>query len=302
MSASRTSYAGNYTSLNSPTKTSDIYRPYGCCIRPVLKELKIYPYAEKKDIITDRIDKMAVDLGITKTVTENGEQVTYKLLWSPFNYGVESKIDLKEINQVRNMTDDEFIDNCNKNPGMRLAWGDTEERDENTKFTFEGYANSNMAQGDYNKNNSPSTDKDTRDLKPEDDIVQCNWPDGWSIPTARDLELLAEHTIVKKETDAGGKTWFRLTAKNGNGNSILIPGTGYIDSNYNKETWNPAAYLQSSTMGINNSTVTGEITGNKVTKRLIYAINISGTAAKVVDYVGRATGIMVRPVKYVRVQ
>ena len=185
---------------------------------------------------------------------------------------------------------------------MRLAWGDTEERDENTKFTFEGYANSNMAQGDYNKNNSPSTDKDTRDLKPEDDIVQCNWPDGWSIPTARDLELLAEHTIVKKETDAGGKTWFRLTAKNGNGNSILIPGTGYIDSNYNKETWNPAAYLQSSTMGINNSTVTGEITGNKVTKRLIYAINISGTAAKVVDYVGRATGIMVRPVKYVRVK
>ena len=64
----------------------------------------------------------------------------------------------------------------------------------------------------------------------------------------------------------------------------------------------PAAYLQSSTMGINNSTVTGEITGNKVTKRTIYAINISGTAAKVVDYVGRATGIMVRPVKYVRVQ
>ena len=185
---------------------------------------------------------------------------------------------------------------------MRLAWGDTEERDENTKFTFEGYANSNMAQGDYNKNNSPSTDKDTRDLKPEDDIVQCNWPDGWSIPTARDLELLAEHTIVKKETDAGGKTWFRLTAKNGNGNSILIPGTGYIDSNYNKETWNPAAYLQSSTMGINNSTVTGEITGNKVTKRLIYAINISGTAASVPGTAGRATGLMIRPVKYVRVK
>ena len=302
MSASRTSYAGNYTSLNSPTQPPTIYRPFGCCIRPVLKELKIYPYADKKHIITDRIDKMAVDLGITKRVTENGELVTYKLLWSPFNYGVESKVDLKEINQVRNMTDDEFIDNCNKNPGMRLAWGDTEERDENTKFTFEGYANSKMAQGDYNKNNSSSTDKDTRDLKPEDDIVQCNWPDGWSIPTARDLELLASNTAVTKETDAGGKTWFRLTAKNGNGNSILIPGTGYIDSDYNKEKWTSDAFLQSSTMGINNSTVTGEITGNKVTKRLIYAIYISGTTANVVNYVGRPTGIMVRPVKYVRIQ
>lgn len=301
MSANRKS-AGYYTSLNSPTQPPTIYRPFGCCIRPVLKELKIYPYAEKKDIITDRIDKMAVDLGITKTVTENGEQVTYKLLWSPFNYGVESKVDLKEINQVRNMTDNEFINICMKKPGMRLAWGDTEERDENTKFTFEGYANSKMAQGDYNKNNSSSTDEDTRDLKKEDDIVQCNWPDGWSIPTAQDLELLVAKTTVNKETDANGKTWFRLTAKNGNGNSILIPGTGYIDSNPNKETWSSDAYLQSSTMGTSSSTVTGEITGNKVTKRTIYAINISGTIAKVVNYVGRATGTMIRPVKYVRVQ
>ena len=51
MSASRTSYAGNYTSLNSPTATNSIYRPYGCCIRPVLKELYIYPDDKKKDII-----------------------------------------------------------------------------------------------------------------------------------------------------------------------------------------------------------------------------------------------------------
>ena len=302
MSASRTSYAGNYTSLYSPTETNSIYRPYGCCIRPVLKELYIYPDDKKKDIIVRHIDALAVDLGITKTVTENGEQVTYKLLWSPFNYGVESKVDLKEINQVRNMTDDEFIDICMKKPGMRLAWGDTEERDENTKFTFEGYANSKMAQGDYNKNNSSSTDKDTRDLKPEDDIVQCNWPDGWSIPTARDLELLASNTAVTKETDADGNTWLRLTAKNGNGNSILIPGTGYIDSNYNKETWNTAAYLQSSTMGPGSSQVKGEITGNMVTKRTIYALSISGTTASVPGTAGRATGLMIRPVKYVRMQ
>ena len=292
MSASRTSSAGNYTSLYSPTQTSNIYRPYGCCIRPVLKELKIYPYAYKKDIITDRIDMMAVDLGITKTVTENGELVTYKLLWSPFNYGVESKIDLKEINQVLNMTDDEFIDNCNKNPGMRLPWGYLEEPD---SFSTKGYADGPLT-AKYNYDNTNATDKDTRDLKAEDDIVQKNWPAGWCIPTANDFELLKTNTTVTNES-IDGHTWFRLTS-NSNGNSILIPGTGYIDDNANTEKWASDTYLQSSTIGTGSSSVSG--TTNR--KRLIYAINISGTAAKVVDYVGRATGIMVRPVKYVRVQ
>ncbi len=292
MSASRTSYAGNYTSLHSPTKTSDIYRPYGCCIRPVLKELKIYPYAEKKDIITDRIDKMAVDLGITKTVTENGERVTYKLLWSPFNYGVESKVDLKEINQVRNMTDDEFIDNCNKNLGMRLPWGYLEEPD---SFSTKGYADGSLT-AKYNYDNTSATDKDTRDLKAEDDIVRVNWPAGWCIPTAKDFELLCQNITVTNES-IDGHTWFRLTSKS-NGNSILIPGTGYIDDNANTEKWTSDTYLQSSTIGTSSSPVSGTI--NK--KRTIYALNISGTTAKVVNYVGRATGIMVRPVKYVRVK
>lgn len=292
MSASRTSYAGNYTSLNSPTKTSDIYRPYGCCIRPVLKELKIYPYAEKKDIITDRIDKMAVDLGITKTVTENGELVTYKLLWSPFNYGVESKIDLKEINQVLNMTDDEFIDNCNKNPGMRLPWGYLEEPD---SFSTKGYADGPLT-AKYNYDNTNDTDKDTRDLMAEDDIVQKNWPAGWCIPTAKDFELLCQNITVTNES-IDSHTWFRLTSKS-NGNSILIPGTGFIDDAANTEKWTSDTYLQSSTIGTTSSGVSG--TTNR--KRLIYAIYISGTTAKVVNYVGRPTGLMIRPVKYVRVQ
>ncbi|MCI6804433.1 MAG: fimbrillin family protein, partial [Prevotella sp.] len=291
MSANRTS-AGYYTSLYSPTQTSNIYRPFGCCIRPVLKELFIYPYADKKDIITDRIDKMAVDLGITKTVTENGEQVTYKLLWSPFNYGVESKVDLKEINQVRNMTDDEFIDNCNKNPGMRLAWGYLEETD---SFSTKGYADGPLTTK-YNYDNTASTDKDTRNLKAEDDIVRVNWPAGWCIPTAKDFELLCQNITVTNES-IDGHTWFRLTSIS-NGNSILIPGTGYIDDNANTEKWTSDTYLQSSTIGTSSSSVNG--TTNR--KRLIYAIYISGTTAKVVNYVGRPTGIMIRPVKYVRIQ
>ena len=291
MSASRTSYAGNYTSLNSPTQPPTIYRPYGCCIRPVLKELYIYPDAAKKDIILSHIDDLAVDLGITKTVTENGKQVTYKLLWSPFNYGVESKVDLKTYNGAP-IDEDYYISLCTKNLGMRLPWGYLEEPD---RFSTKGYADGSLT-AKYNYDNTSSTDKDTRDLKAEDDIVRVNWPAGWCIPTAKDFELLCLNITVTNES-IDGHTWFRLTSKS-NGNSILIPGTGYIDDNANTEKWTSDTYLQSSTIGTSSNNVSG--TANK--KRTIYALNISGTTANVVSTAGRPTGLMIRPVKYVRVQ
>ena len=289
MSANRTS-AGYYTSLNSPTATANIYRPFGCCIRPVLKELKIYPYAEKKDIIVRHINDLAVDLGITKTVTENGEQVTYKLLWSPFNYGVESKVDLKTYNGAP-IDESNYISLCTKNLGMRLAWGYLEETE---SFSTKGYADGPLT-AKYNYDNTSDTDKDTRDLKAEDDIVQNNWPAGWCIPTANDFELLCQNITVTNES-IDGHTWFRLTSKS-NGNSILIPGTGYIDDNPNTEKWTSDTYLQSSTIGTSSSSVSG--TTNK--KRTIYALNISGKTVKVVNTAGRPTGLMIRPVKYVRV-
>ena len=291
MSASRTSYAGNYTSLYSPTATNSIYRPYGCCIRPVLKELYIYPDAAKKDIILSHIDDLAVDLGITKTVTENGKQVTYKLLWSPFNYGVESKVNLQIYNGAP-INEDYYISLCTKNLGMRLPWGYLEEPD---RFSTKGYADGPLT-AKYNYDNTSATDKDTRDLKAEDDIVRVNWPAGWCIPTAKDFELLCQNITVTNES-IDGHTWFRLTSKS-NGNSILIPGTGYIDDNANTEKWTSDTYLQSSTIGTTSSSVSG--TTNK--KRTIYALNISGTTAKVVNTAGRPTGLMIRPVKYVRVQ
>lgn len=290
MSATRPS-AGYYTSLYSPTQTSNIYRPFGCCIRPVLKELFIYPYADKKDIITDLIDKMAVDLGITKTVTENGEQVTYKLLWSPFNYGVESKVDLKTYNGAP-INEDYYISLCTKNLGMRLPWGYLEEPD---RFYTKGYADGPLT-AKYNYDNTSATDKDTRDLKAEDDIVQKNWHAGWCIPTANDFDLLCQNITVTNES-IDGHTWFRLKSKS-NGNSILIPGTGYIDDAANTEKWTSDTYLQSSTIGTSSSSVSG--TTNK--KRTIYALNISGKTANVVSTAGRPTGLMIRPVKYVRIQ
>ena len=290
MSANRPS-AGYYTSLYSPTQTSNISRPFGCCIRPVLKELYIYPYDNKKDIILSHIDDLAVDLGITKEVTENGKQVTYKLLWSPFNYGVESKVNLQTYNGAP-INEDYYISLCKKNLGMRLPWGYLEEPD---SFSTKGYADGPLT-AKYNYDNTSATDKDTRDLKAEDDIVQNNWHAGWCIPTANDFDLLCQNITVTNES-IDGHTWFRLTSIS-NGNSILIPGTGYIDDAANTEKWTPDTYLQSSTIGTSSSSVSG--TTNR--KRTIYALNISGTTAKVVNYVGRPTGIMIRPVKYVRIQ
>ena len=309
MSGNLSGYAYCHILNDNPSLKRTIQNRYvGFNIRPVLKELHIYKAEEKKAMVAEQIDDLAVDLGITKTVTENiggvDQQVKYKLLWSPFNYGAENKFKLQVYNG-KPVDQQAFINQCKESPGMRLAWGDTEERGVSEKFTFEGYANSAMAQGEYDKNNASGTD--IRHLKDTDDIVYLNWPEGWSIPTAKDFELLCNNTSVSQETDANGKLWFRLTAKDGSGNSIKIPATGYIDSAENSEknnnnAWSSAAYLQSSTMGTSSTSVKGEITGTYVTKRTIYALNLSGTTAKLVSTAGRATGLMVRPVKYVRVE
>lgn len=310
MSANLSGYAYCHILNDKPSIQKTIqYRYLGFNIRPVLKELHIFSTDEKKEMVAEEIDALAVDLGITKTVTEivDGveQQVTYKLLWSPFNYGAEAKVSLQAYNG-KPIDKEDFIDKCKASPGMRLAWGDTEERGENEKFSFEGYANSEMAtDDDYNQNNSKGTG--VRNLKDEDDIVYLNWPEGWSIPTAKDFELLCNNTTVEQVTDSNGKYWFRLTAKNGSGNSIMIPATGYIDNKVNNAAnnnyaWSSAAYLQSSTMGPSSSSVTGDLTQKTVTKRTIYALNITGTTAKVVNSAGRPTGLMVRPVKYVRVE
>ncbi len=289
MSASRsgTAYFTGLTN-NSEMKTYNFNRFNGVNIRPVLKEKYVFTYADKKDIIVRHIDELAVDLGITKIVTENGEQVKYKLLWSPFNYGVEAKVELQTCNQ-KPIDEDHYISNCTKNPGMRLAWGDIKEPDDffNNKSK---YPNSEIGKKYPMIIPNNANNKDARDLKPEDDIVQSNWPAGWYIPTAYDFELLKANTTITKET-IDGNIWFRLTGKNGyEGNSILIPATSFIDNADNKEKWGSDTYLQSCTIGPSG----GEH------KQYAFNINNNGVAS-VPGTAGRATGLMIRPVKYVRV-
>ena len=99
MSSSLNTYAYCAVLHNNPSmRTISSNRYSGFNIRPVLKEQYTYTDVNKKDIIVRNINDLAVDLGITKTVTEGGETVTYKLLWSPFNYGVEAKTFLRTYN------------------------------------------------------------------------------------------------------------------------------------------------------------------------------------------------------------
>lgn len=267
---------------NPSLKTNNTYRYLGFNIRPVLKEKRSYD--EKKYVVVKSIDDYAVDLGITKTVTETiagqSKEVTYKVLWSPFNYGVEAKAELPYNNAPINEA--AFISVCSTKPGMRLAWGDIEER---ANFSTPEYVGSAIA-AKYPSTYDSSTGLDRRYLQKEDDIVQINWPAGWYIPTAKDFELLIANTTVTEEK-INEKTWFRLTSTNGN--SILIPGTGYIDDSDNVEKWATEAYLQSSTIGVYTS------------KPTIHALRVAKSGASLANSAGRPTGLMVRPVKYVRV-
>ena len=285
LSAIRSSnYNCSYLQYNQSLKRGDYSRCVGYSVRPVLKELYIYPNENKKDIIVRHIDDLAVDLGITKTVTVDGESVTYKLLWSPFNYGVESKVNLQTYNG-KPIDEDYYISLCTKNLGMRLAWGDIEEP---SSFSKTEYPKSAIGQKYPQVIAGNANNTDARDLLPEDDIVQRNWPTGWYIPTAKDFEQLKANTTIIKET-IDGHTWFRLTGKNGN--SILIPATSYRDNkNDNVEYWGSDVYLQSCTIGPSGS------------EHKQYAFNINSNAvASVPGTPGRATGLMIRPVKYVRV-
>ena len=63
----------------------------------------------------------------------------------------------------------------------------------------------------YKKYNT-AANKDDRNLLAEDDIVQVNWPKGWYIPTAKDLELLKDNTTKTNVTE-GATTFVKLSGK-----------------------------------------------------------------------------------------
>lgn len=279
LSASRAGTWYCTTMHNNPsmrTYTNDRYKGFG--VRPVLKEIFVHPSVDKADFVVSNIDSWAVDLGITKTV----DGVTYKLLWSPFNYGAETKITVHTYNRAP-ISPSVVLNLCNNSLGGRYAWGDTIEP---SAFSTSGYKASNIA-AKYNWNNDGTAScYDYRDLKPEDDIVQTHWPSGWYIPTMEDYRLLAVGCTI---TFAGG--WFTLTSKT-NGKTIRIPANGYIDDKANVQSnalSTVTAFLQSCTIGAAGS------------KPTCFALQLSGSSYSINKTAGRPTGLMIRPVRYVRV-
>lgn len=279
MSASR---AGtNYCSTlnNNPSlQTYNNYRYLGFGIRPVLKELFIHPNVGKTEIVISNIDSWAVDLGITKVV----DGVTYKLLWSPFNYGADTKIDVRTYNRAP-ISADVVLNSCITSLGGRYAWGDTVEP---AYFNTNEYKASDIAKKYNYSNDGSESCYDYRDLKPEDDIVQTHWPSGWYIPTMEDYRLLAEGCTISYD----GR-WFTLTSKS-NGNTIRIPANGYIDDKANLQSNAQAtgiAFLQSCTIGAAG------------TKPTCFALQLSSSTYSINKSAGRPTGLMIRPVRYVRV-
>ena len=169
---------------------------------------------------------------------------------------------------------------------MRLAWGYLEETE---TFYKNDYFNSDVYKKDVYKKYNTDLNKDDRNLLAEDDIVQVNWPKGWYIPTANDLELLYKNTTRTNVTE-GATTFVKLSGKGEFAdNSILIPLTGYKDDDKVNSTG--TAYLQSCTIGVAGSEYNTQ-----------YALQINSSGGSILKTAGRRTGLMIRPVKYVRVQ
>ena len=177
-----------------------------------------------------------------------------------------------------------YLDKCNTSPGIRLAWGYLEEKE---TFYKNDYFASDVYKKDIYKKYNTDADKDLRDLQPEDDIVQVNWPEGWCIPTAKDLELLCQYTDTDPNTTTvNGTTYVKLNGKGAYaGASILVPLTGYKDDN--KIGGGGSAFLQSSTIGTAGSQY-----------NTIFALQLNSTSRSLLSTAGRRTGLMVRPVKY----
>lgn len=67
-------------------------------------------------------------------------------------------------------------------------------------------------------------------LTKEYDAANCNWGDGWRMPTIEDFEELIQYT-TRKKTEINGIVGIMYTSKN-NGNSIFFPYAGSYNSDF----------------------------------------------------------------------
>ena len=120
--------------------------------------------------------------------------------------------------------------------GLYFAWGETVgytgDTSDGRLFDWANYKwcdGSNTTLTKYCNNSEKGKDGFTDDktvLDPEDDAATANWGEDWRMPTLDEIKELLDNT-TNEWTELNGVKGRKFTAKNGSGNFIFLPASGY---------------------------------------------------------------------------
>ncbi|MBR5633556.1 MAG: hypothetical protein IKW78_00015 [Prevotella sp.] len=108
--------------------------------------------------------------------------------------------------------------------GLYFAWGETTgytgDTSDGRLFDWDNYKfGTSSALTKY-------TGSDKSVLDPEDDAATANWGEGWRMPTKDEIKELFDNT-TNEWTELNGVKGRKFTAKNGSGNFIFLPASGF---------------------------------------------------------------------------
>lgn len=118
--------------------------------------------------------------------------------------------------------------------GSHYAWGEIETKGyyyytwSSYRFNVGGSSYADVILSKYNTYAPHGYVDDITLLEPSDDVAFSSWGDGWRMPTREELsELINSSNCTKEWVNQNGVKGMLLTSKI-NGNSIFLPGAGYI--------------------------------------------------------------------------
>jgi hypothetical protein len=116
--------------------------------------------------------------------------------------------------------------------GDYFAWGETEPNKENYSWSTTAwvyYEGSSLRLSKYNTDSQYGEIDNKTELDPEDDAAYVNWGPEWRMPTNVQVnELLTQCTWTW--TEVNGVKGRMVTGPNGN--SMLLPATGYVTDSW----------------------------------------------------------------------
>ena len=108
--------------------------------------------------------------------------------------------------------------------GGYYAWGETEEKENNSWNTYKWCNGSSNTLTKYCTGSSYGTVDKKTTLAPEDDVAHVKWGGNWRMPTRAEQDELREKCRWNWDTVNGVKG-YKVTGPNGN--SIFLPAAGY---------------------------------------------------------------------------